>query len=87
VFLRLMISSMRQASLGDGIFDSDATKQFQDMADSKAADAMAQHGVLGIAQMLEKQLAQSAGAVAQAANDAGATHQADAALTARGATP
>ncbi|MBV9840461.1 MAG: rod-binding protein [Sphingomonadaceae bacterium] len=75
VFLRQMIGSMREASLGDGIFDSDASKQFQDMADSKTADAMAQHGVLGIAQMLEKQLAHAAGAVEDGAK-AGAANQA-----------
>lgn len=56
VFLRQMIGSMRQASLGDGMFDNAATSQFQDMADSKTADAMSKQGVFGIAEMLSKQL-------------------------------
>lgn len=56
VFLRQMISSMRQAGLGDGMMDSQATAQFQDMADSKTADAMSHKGVLGIAEMLSNQL-------------------------------
>lgn len=56
VFLRQMIGSMRQASLGDGMFDSQATEQFQDMADSKTADAMSKQGVLHIADLLVKQL-------------------------------
>ena len=56
VFLRQMIGSMRQASLGDGMFDSEATQQFQDMADSKTADAMSQKGVLHLADVIEKQL-------------------------------
>ncbi|WP_454885246.1 rod-binding protein [Sphingomonas oryzagri] len=56
VFLRQMIGTMRQASLGDGMFDSEATQQFQDMADSKTADAMSQKGVLHLADLLEKQL-------------------------------
>jgi peptidoglycan hydrolase FlgJ len=56
VFLRQMIGSMRQASLGDGMFDNEATQQFQDMADSKTADSMSSHGVLHIADMLVKQL-------------------------------
>ena len=56
VFLRQMIGSMRQASLGDGMFDSQATQQFQDMADSKTADAMSQKGVLHLADVIEKQL-------------------------------
>lgn len=56
VFLRQMIGSMRQASLGDGMFDSEATQQFQDMADSKTADSMSQKGVLHLADVIEKQL-------------------------------
>jgi peptidoglycan hydrolase FlgJ len=56
VFLRQMIGSMRSAELSDGAFDSSATQQFRDMADGKTADGMAQKGVLGIAQLLEKQL-------------------------------
>jgi flagellar protein FlgJ len=55
VFIRQMIGSMRSAGLGDGIFDSDATKQFQDMSDSQTADAMASKGALGIADLLVKQ--------------------------------
>lgn len=56
VFLRQMIGSMRSASLGDGILDSSATEQFRDMSDSKMADAMASKGVLGVADLLVKQL-------------------------------
>jgi flagellar protein FlgJ len=55
VFIRQMIGSMRSASPGDGIFDSEATKQFQDMSDAKTADVMAAKGALGIADMLVKQ--------------------------------
>lgn len=56
VFLRQMIGAMRQASLGDGMFDNQATGQFQDMADSRTADAMSKQGVFGIAEMLSNQL-------------------------------
>jgi flagellar protein FlgJ len=56
VFVRQLIGSMRSASgENEGLFDSEATKQFQDMADSKTADAMAQKGALHIADMLVKQ--------------------------------
>jgi len=55
VFLRQLIGSMRTASLGDGLFDSSASDQFRDMADGKTADAMAEKGALGIADMLLKQ--------------------------------
>jgi len=56
VFLRQMIGSMRQADLGDGMLDSDASNQFRDMADAQTADSMAKHGVLGIADLLMKQI-------------------------------
>jgi flagellar protein FlgJ len=55
VFLRQMISSMRTASLGDGLLDSSASDQFRDMSDARTADAMAEKGALGIADMLLKQ--------------------------------
>ena len=52
VFLRQMIGSMRQASLGDELFGSNATEQFRDMSDAKLADSMAEKGSFGIAEML-----------------------------------
>jgi peptidoglycan hydrolase FlgJ len=60
VFLRQMISSMRQAGPGDGMLDSEAGDTFRDMADASTADAMAHKGVLGLATLLEKQLAPAA---------------------------
>ena len=67
VFVRQLIGSMRSASEGDGIFDSEATKQFQDMSDAKTADAMASKGALHIADMLVKQYgARLAGSAAAA---------------------
>lgn len=57
VFLRQMISSMRQASLGDDILGSDASNQFRDMGDARTADEMAKKGTLGVAEMLLKQFA------------------------------
>ena len=55
VFLRQMISSMRQASLGDDILGNDGANQFRDMADARTADEMAKKGTLGVAEMLLKQ--------------------------------
>ncbi len=54
--MRQMIGAMRSASLGEGITDSGATEQFRDMADAKTADAMAQTGSMGIADLLLRQL-------------------------------
>lgn len=88
VFLRQMISSMRSASLGDGLTDSDASNQFRDMADGNTADAMASHGVLGIAKMLEKQLASRLGGIAETATHAAGVAVGDAAAAAtHGALP
>jgi flagellar protein FlgJ len=84
VFLRQMIGTMRQASLGDGMFDSQATQQFQDMADSKTADAMSQKGVLHLADLLEKQLGATvakADGVTTAAKAGAATATADTATS------
>ncbi|MEA3388257.1 rod-binding protein [Sphingobium sp. CCH11-B1] len=55
VFLRQMIGAMRSASLAEGITDSSATQQFQDMADARTADAMASKGAMGIAELLIQQ--------------------------------
>ena len=55
VFLRQMISSMRSASLGDGLFDTSASDQFRDLSDARTADSMAEKGALGIAELLLKQ--------------------------------
>jgi flagellar protein FlgJ len=55
VFLRQMIGSMRQASLGEDVLGSAATDQFRDMSDARLADQMATTGGFGIAQMLVKQ--------------------------------
>lgn len=57
IFLRQMISSMRGSSLGEGVFDSSATEQFRDMADSSVADDMSKTGKFGIAELLMRQFA------------------------------
>ena len=57
VFLRQMIGSMRQASLGDELFGSSAGEQFRDMADARLADQMAAGKGFGIAELLVKQFA------------------------------
>ena len=54
IFLRQMIAAMRNPSLGEALFGSDAANQFRDMSDARLADSMA--GQFGIARLLEKQL-------------------------------
>ena len=55
IFLRQMIGAMRSANLAEGISDSSATEQFQSMADSRTADALAGSNSMGIAQLLMRQ--------------------------------
>ena len=55
VILRQLLSSMRQAKLGDDIFGSSATDNFREMADARTADAMASMRQFGIADMVEAQ--------------------------------
>lgn len=61
VFLRQMIGSMRQASLGDDIFGSSAADQFRDMSDARLADNMAETGGFGIAKLLIEQFDKQGG--------------------------
>lgn len=63
IFVRQMISSMRQARLVDDPLDSSATDNFRELADARTADTMASGGHLGLAQMIERQLASKAGSV------------------------
>lgn len=61
VILRQLLSSMRQAKLGDDIFGSSATDNFREMADAKTADSIASMRQFGIADMVEAQFRARAG--------------------------
>jgi flagellar protein FlgJ len=58
LFLEMMLKSMREAKLGDGIFDSDAGELYQSMFDKQVAMDLATGpgGGLGIAELLIRQL-------------------------------
>lgn len=56
IFVRQLVGSMRSASQGESIDGSSAVDQFQEMADARLADGLADKGGLGIAAMLLKQL-------------------------------
>jgi peptidoglycan hydrolase FlgJ len=58
VILRQMMASMRKAKLGEEMFGSSATDNFREMADAKLADNMSAMRQFGIADLVEKQLAQ-----------------------------
>lgn len=61
IFVRQMIGSMRQAKLTDDPLDSSATDNFQELADARTADSIAGGGHLGLAEMIERQLASRSG--------------------------
>lgn len=48
LFVGMMLKSMRQASLAEGLLDSDAGRQFRDMQDQRTAESMAATTPLGI---------------------------------------
>ncbi len=54
IFVRQMLSTMRTASLDDGLFDGQGTEQFRDMQDSMLAKSMADKGVFGVAELLTR---------------------------------
>lgn len=56
LYLNMMLKSMRQASLGDPIFDSNNSGVYRDMYDSQIALQLSQQNGIGIADMLVKQL-------------------------------
>jgi peptidoglycan hydrolase FlgJ len=57
IFTQMMLKSMRDASQGDGLFDSQGGDAWRDMFDQQLSIQLSQHGNgLGIAQMLMRQL-------------------------------
>lgn len=73
LFLEMMLKSMREAKLGDGIFDSDAGDFYQGMFDKQIAMDLAnsEGGGLGIAELLVRQLSAKAAAKAQQTHEDG----------------
>jgi len=57
VFTGMMLKSMRQAKLGDGLFDSKGEDQFRDMQDQQLAQNMAVHAPIGIGKAMTAFLA------------------------------
>ena len=56
IFIQMMLKSMRDASMGDDIFDSDQSKLYRDMFDKQLALDMASNKGIGIADSLIRQL-------------------------------
>ena len=71
LFTKMMLQSMRDASMGDPMFGSDQGDMYQDMADDQLAVQLSEGRGLGLADMLIRQL--SGGKPAVEAGPAGAT--------------
>ena len=56
IFMKMMLKSMRDASFGDALFDSDTAKFYRDMHDDQLALNLSKEGGVGLANMLVKQL-------------------------------
>jgi flagellar protein FlgJ len=67
VFIGMMLKSMRQANLGDGLFDSKNSETFRDMQDKQVAESMAAHQPIGIGKAMTEFLAKSQKALQDAA--------------------
>lgn len=71
LFTQMLLKSMREATPGDGLFDSEQTRAYQQMFDQQLAVSLSSSGHgLGIAAMLMRQLGGAHAAAAPAANAA-----------------
>lgn len=66
LFIQQMLKTMRAASPGDSLVDSDASRTMRDFHDQKLAESLSQRGDFGIAQLLLKQIAPDAASGRQA---------------------
>ncbi|MEJ2529011.1 MAG: rod-binding protein [Gammaproteobacteria bacterium] len=64
LFTQMMLKSMRQAKLGDGLMDNDQTKFYQEMYDQQLALHLSESGGIGLTEVIKSQLGGS-----DAAND------------------
>ncbi|MCX7865232.1 MAG: rod-binding protein [Novosphingobium sp.] len=57
VFLRQMLAAARRVDFGDGLFEGQGLRTFRQLQDDHFAGIAAQTGALGLAKILEAQLA------------------------------
>jgi flagellar protein FlgJ len=57
-FLETVLKQARQSSLGDPLAKSAASRTFRELLDAELANNMAQAGGVGIAELLQSQLAE-----------------------------
>jgi flagellar protein FlgJ len=81
LFTNMMLKSMREAKLGDGLGDSQESDVYQDMYDQQIALKMSQGKGIGLADMLVQQLTRNRAAKAAATTGAPAESASPAATT------
>jgi flagellar protein FlgJ len=59
LFIQMMLKSMRDASLGEGIMDSEHTKTYQSMFDRQISIDLSKGSGLGLAELMVRQLSRS----------------------------
>ena len=65
LFLQMIMKSMREAQLSEGLLDSEESKPFQSMLDSAYAELMSKNMRLGLAESISRQLSPTIGKVAK----------------------
>ncbi len=71
LFIQMVLKSMREAKLADGMFENESNDHYRDMFDGQLSVSLSQGRGLGLADVIVRQLSQQAGVVApQAAPDA-----------------
>ncbi len=66
MMINMMMKSMREAKLGDGLFDNDQTRLYQDLLDQQLSLTLSQGRGLGIADLLVRSLTPHGAAAAHA---------------------
>ncbi|MBS7805574.1 rod-binding protein [Rhizobiales bacterium TNE-4] len=61
LFMQMIMKSMREAQLGEGLLDSEEAKPFQSMLDSAYAELMSKNMRLGLADSISRQLSPTIG--------------------------
>ncbi|VAW94111.1 Flagellar protein FlgJ [peptidoglycan hydrolase] [hydrothermal vent metagenome] len=59
IFMQMMLKSMRDASMGNSLFDSDQSKMYQEMFDNQLSLSLSKDNSNGLADILVKQLSGS----------------------------
>ena len=56
IFIQMMLKSMRDANMGDAIFDSDQSKMYQDLFDKQISLELSSKSGFGLAEMMVRQM-------------------------------